>query len=127
MGVVGAWRVMTKLLAVLALSLLLTACNKKEEKVADPPKVETTTPAVATPPAAPAAAGDLPEACAKFKALAEKLGACEKLPDDVRQGVRSSWTMMTKSLKMGGEDAATQNANCTKAHDALKMLEKDCP
>ena len=113
---------MTKLLAVLALSFALTACNKKEDKPADPPK----TAPVPTAPVAEDIPG-LPAECAQFKALADRLGACEKLAPDVRQGIRSSWMMMTKSLKMGGEDEATQKANCTKAADALKTLEKDCP
>ena len=121
---------MNKLLAVLALSLAFTGCKKKEDKVADPPKVETTAPS-GSAPTAPVAAGGLPEECARHKALAERFGACEKLAADVRSGVKSSWAMMTRSLagyeKMSADEQAAAKKNCTTAADALMAFDKDCP
>lgn len=142
MGVMRAWRTMTSqaVVTALALSLAFAACKKTEDKAADPPKVDTTTtappsgsaPSGSAPAATPPAAADgLPEECARHKAFADRFATCEKLAPDVRAGVKSSWVMMTRSLagydKMSAADQATAKANCTKAADALKMFEKDCP
>ncbi|MDQ3334553.1 MAG: hypothetical protein M4D80_05290 [Myxococcota bacterium] len=123
------------IVAALALSCAFAACKKKEDKAADPPKADTTTtappPGSVQPTPPPAPVGDLPEECARHKASADRFGSCEKLPADVRAGVKSSWAMMTRSIagydKMSADDQATAKKNCAMAADALKAFEKDCP
>ena len=73
---------------------------------------------------APAAASGLPEACASYTALIEKMAACKNLPEAARTTIKNTYDATSKSWanfeKLDAAGKKTVETACASGVDALK-------
>lgn len=76
-----------------------------------------------------AAAGEMPKDCADYKAMLDKVVACDKLPQPTRDAMKKSYDTMSKSFAtiktMPADQQKTIADGCKTAADAMKKAVGD--
>ena len=130
---------MTKLIAILAMTtgFGLAACKtdpdktketapvaKPTENTAKPTDVKPTEEAKPTP----TAAADLPAECAEYKAAIEKIGTCDKVPQQQRDALKQAYdTSSSAWANVPADGKAALATSCKSATDAIKTSAAACP
>lgn len=124
---------LTKLIAIIAITtgFGLAGCKNEPAKTQEQTPVAKPTEPMAKPEdttAKPTAATNLPAECAEYKAAIEKIGACDKVPQQQRDALKQAYdTSSAAWATVPADGKAALAASCKSATDAIKTSATACP